>query len=256
MKASLSILALTLGLLLGTSAIADLSVGGVGDGKGGTVTGIVKFDGKKIAPKPVIMATDPFCTRFYAGKKAPLSERWKWGADGTLQNVFVTVVSGLGGKKFEAPKTPHLIDQVGCMYHPHVSGAMIGQKINIKNSDNTLHNVHGLPRINKEFNVGQPVAGMVHDASAKDITKAEEGIFIKCDVHSWMSTYLHVVEHPYFAVTQDAGTFKIQGLPAGTYELKFWHEFRRFAPDNATVKVTVKNGEEAKVTVTYSATKK
>ena len=256
MKTFSMLSAIAIAFAFGATANADLSVGGIAGGKGGSVSGTVKWNGKVIPAKPVVMATDPFCTKFYAGKSAPLNERWKWGKNQTLQNVFVYVSKGLEGKKFEAPKTPHEIDQVGCMYIPHVSGAVLGQKINIKNSDKTLHNVHGLPRINKEFNVGQPVPGMVHDASAKDITKPELGIFIKCDVHAWMSTYLHVMEHPFFAVSQDEGTFKIQGLPAGEYELSFWHEFRRFAPDKETIKVTIKEGEDAKVTVTYAPTKK
>ncbi len=254
MTFSQRIMTLAFSLVIATAVSADISVGGVPGGKGGSITGTVKFSGKKIQPKPIIMQGDPFCAKYYAGKKAPLKERWKWGKNDTLQNVFVTVVKGLEGKKFDPPKEAHLIDQVGCMYIPHVSGAVLGQKINIRNSDNTLHNVHGLPRVNKEFNIGQPVKGMVHDAS-KDLTKVEEGVFIKCDVHAWMSTYLHVVAHPYFAVTQEDGTFKIEGLPAGEYEIKFWHEFRRFAPDNATLKVKVEDGKEAKVTVTYSPTK-
>lgn len=117
-----------------------------------TLRGIVKFKGKQIPAKPIVMATDPYCAKYYAGKKAPLSERWKWGKNDTLQNVVVYVSKGLpAGRKYEPPKKPAELKQKGCMYVPHVLVVQVDQKLRFENLDETLHNVHSLPRENKEY---------------------------------------------------------------------------------------------------------
>jgi hypothetical protein len=75
---------------------------------------------------------------------------------------------------------------------------------------------------------------------------------VKCDVHPWMNAYIHVLDHPYFAVTQQDGTFEIKGLPPGDYEVSVWHEFPKFTPDKASVPVKVEAGKAAEVTFTYA----
>ena len=141
--------------------------------------------------------------------------------DGGLANVFVYVKDGLGNYVFEVPTESAKIDQQNCRYHPHVLGLMVGQPLQIVNSDDTLHNVHGLPRDNKEFNQGQPIQGMkmTHTFSTKEVM-----IPFKCDVHGWMNAWIGVLDHPYYAVTPTNGTFSLKGLPPGTYTIEAWHE--------------------------------
>ena len=87
----------------------------------GSIKGVVKFEGKLIPPKPVVMNGDPYCVKYYAGKKPALRQRWVWGKNGTLQNVLVYVSKGLPvGKKYAAPMEPARLAQRGCMYEPHV----------------------------------------------------------------------------------------------------------------------------------------
>lgn len=100
--------------------------------------------------------------------------------------------------------------------------------------------------------MGQPNKGQVLIHS---FPKVEHGIFIKCDVHAWMSAYVHVLDHPFHTITGEDGTFEIIGLPPGDYELKAWHEFRRFTPDRNPIKVTVKGGKASELVITYSASK-
>lgn len=238
-------------MLFTAPAFADLSVGGTDD-KGGSITGVTKFVGEKKPRKALEMASDAYCLK--AHKEPVLSERWVFGKDDGLANVLVYVVKGPGvdGKKFTAPSTPVLIDQVGCMYVPHVTACMAGQKVQLRNSDSTLHNLHGLPKTNdtgnKEFNVGQPAKGMVHTESFKP----ELGLFVKCDVHAWMSSYVNVMTNPYFAVTDKDGNFTIKGLPAGDYELKVWHEVKAFQPTEEVIKVTVKDEGATKAEIVIS----
>jgi hypothetical protein len=114
-----------------------------------------------------------------------------------------------------------------------------GQPLRIRNSDDTLHNIHPRPQANPEFNIGQPRQGM---ESTKTFDKAELKIPVGCDVHPWMRSYIHVLSNPFFAVTGADGSFEIKGLPAGDYEIEALHE--KLAP--VTGKITVKAGEAAK----------
>ena len=127
---------------------------------------------------------------------------------------------------------------------PHVIGVQAGQPIKITNSDDTLHNIHPRPTVNAEFNIGQPRKGM---ESTKTFDKKEVMIPVGCDVHPWMRSYISVLDHPFFAVTKDDGTYEIKDLPAGDYEVEAFHEKLK----TQTGKVTVKDGEAAKLDLTY-----
>ena len=226
------------------------NVGGV-DQPGGVVKGIVKFDGRQAKRKPIRMSADAYCDKAHKGTKA-LNERYVFGDNGTLANVFIWVSKGLPGGTF-ATTGKGKLDQVGCVYTPHVSGIVVNQELDIINSDNTLHNVKMNSNNNGSFNEGMPVKGMV---LTKKFGKPEQGILFRCDVHPWMGAYLHVVEHPFFATSGGDGTFEIRGLPTGDYELSVWHEFNKFAPDHEKINVSVTEGDTEEVTVTYSPKKK
>jgi len=184
-----------------------------------TLAGAVKFEGA--APKmPVIqMGADPYCQSQH---QTPVTdEEVVVGPAGELANVFVYIKNPPAGN-YPAPAAPLTLDQKGCRYYPHVSALQIGQKLAIKNDDATLHNVHAMPAVNSQFNEGQPVQGMVAE---KTLDKPEETPFkIKCDVHGWMKSYMAVMPHPFYAVSQANGQFTIPNLPPGTYTVVAWHE--------------------------------
>jgi len=184
----------------------------------GDVTGKVSFEGAAPAATRLRMDADKFCSM--AHKSPVTSEEVVVNKNGTLKNVLVYVKDGVGGKKSDVPKTPVMFDQKGCVYTPHVLGIMAGQELQVKNSDNTLHNVHALPKVNDGFNQGQPVPGIMK----KMFGKPEAPFKVKCEVHSWMGAYIGVFNHPYFSVSGDDGSFTIKGLPAGEYTLEAWHE--------------------------------
>lgn len=184
-----------------------------------TLTGLVKFEGAAPKMTNIQMSADPYCQSQHSSAPAT-EEDVVAGPGGELANVFVYIKDIKGN--FPAPSTPVVIDQKGCQYHPHVNAVMIGQTLQIKNDDATLHNVHAMPVVNSQFNEGQPVQGMT---SEKHLDKPEMTPFkIKCDVHGWMKSYMAVMPHPFYSVSQANGTFTISNLPPGQYTVVAWHE--------------------------------
>lgn len=188
-------------------------------------------------PDTVIsMDADPACVGMHT--EDVHTESVVTGAEGQLANVFVYVKDGLTGS-YPAPTDKKLLDQKGCQYSPHVSGIQVDQTLVIRNSDATLHNIHALPEKNREFNQGQPVQGM---ESERTFDQVEVMVPFKCDVHPWMNSYLAVLDHPFYAVTGEDGTFSIEGLPVGEYTIEAWHE--EFGPQTQTVTITADAASE------------
>ena len=194
-----------------------------------TISGTVSAIGAEDGDITIKMDADPVCAGLH--DSAAESETLVTDADGNLANAFVYVTAGLSGS-YSAPAEAAVLSQKGCVYTPHVSGLMVGQTLKIVNNDPTLHNVHATPSDNTEFNQAQPFQGMELE---KTFDIAEIMVPVKCDVHPWMSSYMGVLDHPFFAVTGPDGSFSIEGLPAGTYTLEVWHETLGTQSAEATV---------------------
>ena len=208
----------------------------------GAITGKIAFEGTAPAPEKVKVSADPKCQSMHPQGLEKQAVEVKGGG---LAHVFVWVKSGVSGS-YPAPAEPVVLDQQGCTYHPHVIGVQTAQSIKIRNSDETLHNIHPRPTLNREFNIGQPRQGM---ESTKSFDKQEIMIPVGCDVHPWMRAYISVVSHPFFAVSKEDGTYEIEGLPAGDYEIEAYHEKLKAQ----TQKVTVKDGDRAKLDFTFKS---
>jgi plastocyanin len=196
----------------GTAATVDMA-------NGATISGTVKADGAAPANKPIKMEADPVCKA--AHPNGAMEDHWMIGAGGEVANTFVYIKDGLGGANYAAPANAIVLDQHGCQYEPHVFGVMVGQTIQIKNSDNTLHNIHAHGEKNDQFNEGQQPGSPVKE---RKLDKVEVMIPIKCDVHGWMNCYAGVLSHPFFAVTGKDGKYSIPGVPPGSYTVSAWHE--------------------------------
>jgi plastocyanin len=216
----------------------------VDESTAGNITGKVSFEGTPPKNEPIKMNADPACVKAASGPQA--QETYMVGGGGELQNVFVYVKDGLGDRTFTAPTGPVVLDQKGCRYHPHVFGIMVGQPMQILNSDPTLHNIHATPAAgqNAEFNTGQPIQGMKTDHT---FTKKEVMVPFKCDVHGWMNAYVGVLDHPYFATTGGDGAFALNKLPPGTYTIEAWHE----KLGTQTQSVTIGPKESKEITFTF-----
>jgi hypothetical protein len=207
-----------------------------------SVAGKISFEGTAPAAEKIKLTADAKCAAMHKDglERQPIRVK-----DGGLAEVLVYVKSGLSGS-YPAPAEPVILDQHGCDYAPHMLAMLAGQKLKIRNSDDTLHNIHPRPQQNQEFNVGQPRQGM---ESEKSFDKAEILIPVGCDVHPWMRAYISVLVNPFFAVTGENGSFEIKGLPAGTYEVEAVHG--KLGIDKAVKgSVTLKDGEAAKLDLT------
>lgn len=197
---------------------------------GGTISGSVEFTGSAPEAQVIQMSADPFCMQAHEGETVT-TRRVLVNENGTLRNVFVWIKEGLSGE-FPAPSEAAVLDQEGCRYAPHVIGLQAGQALTIVNSDNTLHNINAQPQNNDPFNIAQPVQGM---ETERNFSNPEVMIPVKCDVHPWMNAYIGIVDHPYFSVTDESGSFTMADVPAGDYVVEAWHEQFGSQTQNVTV---------------------
>jgi hypothetical protein len=208
-----------------------------------TVMGKVTFEGEAPKMPPLNMSAEPDCAKLHG---SPVLPDIVSVSDGMLANVFVWVKSGLEGKAFEPSATAVLLDQKGCLYQPHVIGIQANQPLQVTNSDSFTHNVHPLPKTNREWNRSQAAGAAPVDYK---FPRQELMIAVKCNIHPWMRSYISVVDHPYFAVSGADGSFTIQGLPPGTYTVEAVHE----SLGSKEASVTVGDAESKEVSFNFTS---
>jgi plastocyanin len=201
----------------------------------GVVKGTVIFEGEPPERAKLHRETDPLCAKVDKLSEDVIVTK------GKLKDVLVRVKNGTLPAAKAVP-APALIDQKDCMYSPRVVGLVIGQKVAVRNSDPTFHNVHGSIAGKQTWN--KPASPRDPDLTLDGGAHAGDVIDIACDVHPWMHAYAVVQDHAAFAVTGEDGSFEIRGLAPGSYTLEAWH------PVLGTRTLDVKIGSGAKGTVT------
>lgn len=184
---------------------------------GGTLSGAIKASG---APPKVEMLQVTRNNELCGNSKH--SEVLLVGETGGVKNAVIQILNVKKGKAFTTPSKNPTVDQKACVYVPHVQAIPVGSKLELINSDPILHNIHGyLDGTKTLFNVAMPLE---NQKIPKTITSP--GIIrLQCDAgHTWMSGYVVVADNPYYAVTDEQGNFKITEIPAGSYQLRVWHE--------------------------------
>jgi plastocyanin len=182
----------------------------------GEIVGKVKYAGNAPAPARINITKD----QAVCGKTPHFDETLVVAADKGVKNVVVSVADPKDGRKMTAaPKNP-VIDQQGCQFIPRIQVVPAGQPIDILNNDGILHNIHTFPKANPPINKAQPKFKkvMTEKFDKPDLVQ------IKCDVHTWMNGWVIVAGHPYYALSDAAGSFRIADVPAGTYTVEYWHE--------------------------------
>jgi len=199
-----------------------------------SIAGTVKLTGSPPEMQLTKRQGDPFCA------KTPMKEEEVIvGPGGGLKNVVVRIKAGLTGR-YDPPATSPTLDQTACMYRPRVQAVVAGQTLMIKNSDQTLHNIHGFKGPSTQFNQAQ-IPGMA--PISRKLTDTDQVLKFKCDVHPWMTAYVIVSGNPFFAVTGDDGSYKITGVPAGKYTVEAWHE--RYGTKTAEITVDADKAVDA-----------
>jgi len=203
----------------------------VGAGAGGTVEAFVTYAGAPAVEKIAVNKDTEKC-----GTEAVI-QKVAVGANKGLANAVVSVVGATGEA---ATKTKASIEQKGCEFSPHVVAMMPGE-LEIRNSDDILHNVHTYSTANPPINKAQPKfkKTMVERFDKPELIK------LTCDVHSWMLAWIVVMPHPFFGVTDGAGVAKIENVPAGRHTLEVWHE----ALGTAAAELEVKAGRVSRVII-------
>ncbi|HTU34248.1 MAG TPA: carboxypeptidase regulatory-like domain-containing protein [Candidatus Acidoferrum sp.] len=212
----------------------------------GSVSGTVRLAGSPPKLRPINMSAEPYCDKAHPTPVMP--PEVVVGADGALANVVVYVKgAALQDYRYSTPAHPVVLDQRGCMYEPHVVALMVKQPLEVKNDDQTTHNVHALPNENPEWNESQPIGAPPFEQRF-DIP--EMAVPIRCNVHPWMNAYVFVFPYPYFATTGADGRFEIKNLPPGTYTVEAWQE--KYGTEDQTV--TIAPNQSQQVSFTFNST--
>jgi len=185
------------------------------------VTGTVRFDGEPPPRQEIDAGGVPECHALHVDPI--LDDQLIIAESGAVANVVVTITlpDGKSIKPATPATRPAVLDQIGCVYTPHVLVAKVGQKLVIRNSDGFAHIVNGITDKNQGFNFTQD-----GNSEGDDVGTfiSPEFFRVKCAVHPWMLGWVVVVDHPYSDLTGEAGTYNISGLPDGQYVLHAWHE--------------------------------
>jgi plastocyanin len=228
-----------LGLLPGVAALLTGTLAFAA----GTVTGTIRL----ATPAPSLPAHPVVKDGSVCGREAP-NEAVVAGKGGCLRNVVVFVKDARFEGKL-APVAGAALDQKGCRYAPHVQALTVGTPLSLMNNDAILHNVHANESNMTVFNVAMPIKGQ-----KLPIPMRKPGLMkLQCDAgHTWMNGWIYVFDHPYYAVTDEGGTFTIKDVPAGEHTIELWHEPAdgTGAGVRSTAKVKVTDGGVAKLDLT------
>ena len=197
-------------------ALAAAHVWITGTVHAGSIVGEVKFI--DAVPKlPLVKVTKD---QDYCGDTLP-NETYLIDSSGGLKNVVVFIETAQAALPVDQQKD-NVIENTGCRYAPRVLAMRKGERLRVRNNDPKLHIPHSYLNDKTVFMLSLPFKNTILDATQKI---RDAGILkLVCDTHAWMLGFVHVFDHPFFAVTDDKGTFSISNVPPGVYTIKAWHE--------------------------------
>ena len=181
----------------------------------GSIVGFVRLDGE--APAPATLKTTG--RNAICHKETIPDESLVVSKAGRVRWAVVSIKKIKTGKGFSSQSAPTL-KQEGCRFLPHVLLVRPKQPLTVLNNDGILHNVHVHAGRNRESNIA-----MGSSIKSMELTfRRPDTVRIVCDVHPWMTAFVVVAAHPYYAVTGADGAFALKDVPPGKYKLQVWHE--------------------------------
>lgn len=185
---------------------------------GGTITGTVKWSGPMPKIAAILINKDPEICDPQSQKRRDL-ERLVVGSNGGVANTIVFLKDISKGKAMDLPEEHQFLNQKTCRYEPHVLLVPADGTLRIKSSDPVLHTVHMSGA--SDYNLPFPFANQTVSR-----TMNRSGVVdLRCNAgHVWMNAEMLVVTHPYYAVTDADGNFRLTNVPPGEYEIEAWHE--------------------------------
>jgi len=215
----------------------------------GSISGHILWDGERPAAKPDLVMDEKAATGCKHGADGGLNKKDDTlliGDNGGIKNVVLTIE--VAGAERKVPAEPVAIDQQGCRFEPHVVVLPVGATLRFHNNDDTNHNIHTFAKKNQSIN-----KNVAQASNADQLLDKAEVIDVKCDIHPWMKGYVVVTDATHWAITGADGSFKIEGLPPGEYEISWWHEELN---KGKTEKVKVEAGKDTPLEHKISAEKK
>lgn len=158
-----------------------------------------------------------------------MTRRYQIGSDGGLQNVLVSIRGDFQGRMFEPPKSAAVFDHQDGVFAPYMMGIRTGQPLELRYPSGVV--LRADAKINKGF------AFISRETHV--FAKPEVGVRLKCECHLWAFAYLGVFDHPFYAVTDHDGNYRIVGVPTGRYTLNAYHP----KAGTFSTEVTVAEGE-------------
>jgi plastocyanin len=172
------------------------------------------------------------------------------GADGGLANCVIYLKEVPAGVQVPAPPAePLIVDQKGCQFIPHVSFARVGQLVEYQNNDTFAHNVRSAPFRNAGFSTTAGPGQKIEFTYEVPEVRATQ---LKCDIHTFMTGWHMVLDHPWCAVTDEHGNFEISGLPEGELEFVAWHEKKGYIERSFTLQIDAASDVERNYEVSAS----
>lgn len=231
-----TVISLVVGASLSLASVAlGYDAGAVNNG--GSISGSITFAGDAPEAKPIEVTKD---TKVCA-QTQKYDESLVVGENKGIKNAVISISNISSGKDFGDAMA---LDQKECVYTPHIVLTPAGSELEILNNDGILHNIHTYSEANPAFNQAQPK----FKKKLKKKFDQPERVKVTCDAHNWMTGWIVVMDHPYYAVTDGEGKFSLGDVPAGEYEVKIWHE----TLGETMQKVTVEAGGDASLAVELS----
>lgn len=208
-----------------------------------TLSGTVTLDGDAPKEKFIDLSADPVC----AQQRPDATTEYFAVESGKVANVLVYVTNETlrTSDAFLSFADSAVLARNQCRFEPRVIGIQVGQPLEIVNRDQTQHNTHPAPKANREWNMSQPAFTTLTQA----FERPEVFIPVRCNQHPWEKAYISVFNHPFFAVTDKRGNYKIEGLPPGSYKVVAMHE----KLGEKSVEVAVTGGTSQSVDFVYPA---